>query len=273
MKRVSKVVKCQRTFELIKKSLDAGYVDPENGRVCQEERGTPQGSVLSPLLSNIVLHELYKYIKNLRTKFTRGRLRSRKPKYVSIISKLRSIKDPNIRKEMLAEARKLHSTNQMDPNFRRLKYIRYADDFVVLITGPLGEAEGVRSRIQEVLDKKCGLELNMEKTQITNLQKEGFKFLGASCNKADRTKTFVVKHKRMKSVRANVRLRVNVDLNQISKKLVACKLAKWNSKHELVGTAYNSMINLSHAEIINFFNSKFRGLCNFYSFAGNRKKL
>ena len=160
-----------------------------------------------------------------------------------------------------------------DKDYTSVKYVRYADDFVVLVTGSLADAVQIRTQIKEVLDKRCGLELNLEKTEITNLQKDGFKFLGASCNKADRTKTFVVKHSRMKSVRANVRLRVNVDLDKINKKLVASKLAKWDSNHELVGTAYNAIINLSHAEIINFFNSKFRGLYSFYSFAGNRKKL
>lgn len=228
MKRVSKVVKCQRTLELINKTLSAGYVESENGRICRDKVGLPQGSVLSPLLSNIVLHELDMYMQELRTKFTRGRQRRKNPSYVNIISKRISIKDVKLRKEMLALARKLHSTDQMDPNFRRLKYIRYADDFVVLITGTLDDAKNIRFQIRDVLKNRCGLELNLEKTEITNLQKEGLKFLGASCNKADRTKALIIKHglARLKSARANVRFRVNADIDKIIRKLVTYKLAK-----------------------------------------------
>lgn len=70
------------------------------------------------------------------------------------------------------------SMDMFDPGFRRLMYLRYADDFVVLISGSKNEAKHIKHRIAEILDKKCGLLLHEDKTLITST-KEGFKFLGA----------------------------------------------------------------------------------------------
>lgn len=226
MEKVRKVIKCEKTLELINKSLKAGYIDPETLALHREDKGTAQGSVLSPLLSNIVLHELDQFMYDLKKKFHKGAKRRRNPAYVNIISKRRSIRDLKARKQMLREARKLYSLDQMDPNFKRLKYVRYADDFVVLVIGSYKEAEKIRVQISNLLASKCGLKLNMEKSVITHIQKKGFQFLGASCAKADRTKNHVIKHARMESTRANVRLRVNVDMNKIFKKLTILGFAK-----------------------------------------------
>ena len=273
MRLLKRKVRCQRTLEYVQKSLTAGYRDLENDKTVKGTRGTAQGSVLSPILCNIVLHELDKYIHKLKERYERGKTRRRNPEYIKIISKRRSIRDPKKKKEMLAEARKLHSKDQMDPNFRRLKYVRYADDFVILILGPHAEAEMVKRNVGEILMRKCGLELNTEKTIITQVEKQGFKFLGAACNKADRAKAYVTKHGRMKSARANVRLRVNADIGRITDRLLTSKMAKRGNDNKITGSVYNAMINMEHYDIISFYNSKIRGILNYYSFAGNRSRL
>ena len=88
-------------------------------------------------------------------------------------------------------------------------------------------------------------------------------------------KNHVVKVRYNVTARATTRLRVNIDLQKVYKKLVENKLAKWVTTEQNLprGTANNALINLSHADIIAFYNSKIRGLYTFYSFAGNRKKL
>lgn len=273
--RIKKVIKCQRTLELISKSLQAGYIDPETGNLCQSDKGTPQGSVLSPLLCNIVLHELDKYMESLRNNFNKGDRRRPNPAYVKLNSRRRYIKDHFQRAKILMEMRRLRASDPMDPSFRRVKYVRYADDFIIMIIGTHSDAINIRNKVKSVLKEKCGLELNMEKTVISNIQKEGFKFLGADCSRADMVKNHVVKLKRNISIRATTRLRVFIDLNKVYKKLVANKLAKWDSNTPSIprGTAHNALINYSHADIVNFYNSKIRGLYAFYSFAGNRKRL
>jgi len=65
-----------------------------------------------------------------------------------------------------------------DPNFKRMMYLRYADDFVILISGSSDDALMIKNRVKDILSQKCGLELNKEKTIIT-ATKDGFKFLGA----------------------------------------------------------------------------------------------
>lgn len=69
MKRVKKIVRCHRTLELINNALSAGYFDPQTGALHRDNVGTPQGSVLSPLLCNIVLHELDNYLDKLSVQF------------------------------------------------------------------------------------------------------------------------------------------------------------------------------------------------------------
>lgn len=275
MERIKKVIKCQRTVELINKALQAGYIDPDTKQLNTSSVGTPQGSVLSPLLCNIVLHELDKFIEELRRSYNKGEKRRPNPAYVKLNSRRRYIRDPILRAKSLTEMRRLLASDPMDPDFRRLKYVRYADDFVILIIGPYSDAVKIREKVKNVLKSQCGLELNVDKTVISNIQKEGFKFLGADCNRANMTQNHAVKLKRNITIRATTRLRVNIDLEKVYKKLVTNKLAKWESQTSLVprGTAHNGLINLSHAEIVSFYNSKVRGLYTYYSFAGNRKRL
>lgn len=183
MKLIGEKVKCARTMQLLKKTLEAGYIDPDTKRLVIPDRGTPQGSVLSPLLSNIVLHELDKYMAKLEQSFRKGTKRERNKEYDKIHSKIQYLTiHHNDRKEEIKELvkqrRELKSSNPMDPNFKRLMYLRYADDFVVLVTGSHHDAIHIKSQIKRQLENKCGLELHDEKTLITRT-KEGFHFLGA----------------------------------------------------------------------------------------------
>ena len=128
MKRVSEKIRCQRTLELIRKAITTGYIDPEKGNVVKSNQGTPQGSILSPVLSNIVLHELDEYLQKLRSSFEKGKTRKRNQEYMKILQERRSIKDIKLRRKLLSRARRLSSYDKMDPEFKRMKYVRYADD-------------------------------------------------------------------------------------------------------------------------------------------------
>lgn len=256
MKRVSGKIRCKRTLELIRKAITGGYVDPEKGNTVKSNKGTPQGSILSPMLSNIVLHELDEYLQKLRDSFEKGTTRKRNQEYMKILQERRNVEDIKLRRKLLSQARKLSSYDKMDPEFKRMKYVRYADDFVILVAGNLADAEQIKVKVKDVLLKSCGLELNNDKTIVTNLQTEGFKFLGATCTKAKANSTFVVKHGRSKTVRAKVRLRVNADIYRICDKLVKANIAKRDKYQNFRGTANNALINFSHADTLAFYNSK-----------------
>ena len=205
MKCIKKRIKCHRSLELIQKILGAGYIDPDTGITHRNNVGTPQGSILSPILSNIVLHELDKHIEDVKEKFNNGRRRKHNPSYVKLSNMRRSAKTIESRKKLLTEMRRIPAFDPMDPDFKRIKYIRYADDFVILVIGNYADAEKIRTSVKDFLLHKCGLNLNMDKTIITSIHKEGFKFLGAHCRRPFIT-NHVVKHKRHASTRIASRL-------------------------------------------------------------------
>lgn len=182
MDRISSITDCDKTLQLIRKSLKAGFIDPITGVHIKPNIGTPQGSVFSPLLANIVLDAFDEQMENIKKSFEKGKKRARSKEYDSLQSRIQGLQksqpgSPQII-ELAMKKRMIPATDMFDPNFRRLMYLRYADDFVVLISGSIDEARHIKHRIADVLNKKCGLELHKEKTLITST-KEGFKFLGA----------------------------------------------------------------------------------------------
>lgn len=173
---------CDKTLQLIRKSLTAGYIDPDTGEIIKTVEGTPQGSIFSPLLANIVLNELDSKIEDIKKRFETGKKRAINKEYDQLTSRIQYLQNnhpgsPEI-KELAVKRRSIPSLNPIDPNFKRLMYLRYADDFVVLIAGSNDDANHIKNQIADILTKKCGLVLHKEKTLIT-ATKEGFKFLGA----------------------------------------------------------------------------------------------
>ena len=91
MERISNTVKCDKTLQLIRKSLTAGYIDPMNGTHVRPTEGTPQGSVLSPLLANIVLNELDHCVAKMKSSFEIGKKRARNPEYDKLTSRIQHL--------------------------------------------------------------------------------------------------------------------------------------------------------------------------------------
>lgn len=171
MKCVSDKVGDPRILELLKKFLSAGYID-DNGTLHKPDLGTPQGGILSPLLANIVMDRLDKFMAEEKLRFDNGSKRRKNPVYARLQTLKGRTLDINLRTEILLEMRKVRRSDQFDPNFRRLKFIRYADDFIVMIAGSLQEAKYIRSIIKDILKAKCGLELNEDKTEISSMKKK-----------------------------------------------------------------------------------------------------
>ena len=172
MNRIKKYVGDPRFLEILNKFLKAGYLDPKTGKLGHSDIGTPQGFILSQLLANIVLHELDKYMFKYETSFKKGLKRIINPEYKSLASKRSRATDPMKRRSLLNQMRNLRRSLIAEPDFRRMEYIRYADDFVVFVSGSLKDAKFIQSNIKDVLKTNCGLVLNQEKTVISNLSKE-----------------------------------------------------------------------------------------------------
>lgn len=275
MNIVSKDIACDRLLSLIRQALKVGYIDPKTGRVMMSKIGTPQGSVLSPLLANIVLHELDLYLTKELLPENKGRRRRTNPEYNKIaytrhpLNKKSTIEDKAIALERLRITPRMDT---MDPGYRRSMYIRYADDFVILFEGPKSEALNIRDKVKDFLHNNVGLDLNMEKTIVSHMN-EGFNFLGAYI-KTLKNVDFRMKTKTTNgtpiTMRANVRARVNMPTENLVEKFNKAGFVTNDAYGKVVAKPMTSMVNLDHATIIQFFNSKINGLVNYYTFAANR---
>lgn len=275
---IGKKIICDKTMQLIRKSIKAGYIDQETGKHVTSNVGTPQGSILSPLLSNIVLNELDNYMDEFKGKFEKGKKRARNKDYDSLTSKIQNLQkfhkgSPEI-KRLAMLRRRVPSALINDPNFKRIMYLRYADDFIIMVAGSSDDAKLMKNRLCDILDKRCGLELNKEKTVIT-ATKEGFKFLGAYCVKPYSMKAglFASAMKKGNAARYKMRMRVMIPVNDVIKKLADNKFVVFNELGLPIATARKDLVNFEHHEIITFYNHRIQGLANFYGFASNLTSL
>ncbi len=169
-----------RFNRLVGSLLVAGYL--EDWTFNATYSGVPQGGVISPILSNLVLNRLDRFVETeLVPANTRGQNRRTNPAYVRrTVAAWRARKSgqPERAKALLKEARQLPSRNPRDENFRRLWYVRYADDFLLGFIGPKTEAEDIKRRLARYLRDELKLELNAEKTLITHARDGKANFLG-----------------------------------------------------------------------------------------------
>jgi hypothetical protein len=265
-------ISCARTLTLIERGLKAGYVD-EKGQIVKTKIGTPQGSFLSPLLSNIVLDKLDKYIESLDSELNVGKRRRPNPAYARLEA-LRNYykrKQPNLANKYLKKMRLIPKFDVHSEDFRRAIYIRYADDFVILLASTRKFAISLKEKIAIFLKEACGLELNDQNTTITNTRK-GFLFLGAQIKKRDNSSifnSFIGKAGNKITRRSTLRMAVDAPIKLLIEKLILNGFARRNHKASVLAKGRTDMIHLTHYDIIRFFNSKITGLLTAYRFAGN----
>lgn len=138
--------------------------------------------MVSPVLSNVVLDRLDKYVEEqLIPAYTRGQRRKTNPPYIRLTlqaSEARKQGDWERAKALRQQAQRIPSRDPEDPAFRRLWYCRYADDFLLGLTGPKQEAAEIKHQIATFLQRELKLELSDDKTLITHARDEKAKFLG-----------------------------------------------------------------------------------------------
>ena len=256
--------------KLIWKALKAGYMEAD--LVSSDIVGTPQGSVVSPLLANIYLHQLDLYVAQLKQNFDKGKkvaLNNQYSRLVSAAKRLRAKGQEAQCKTLLTKARKLSSTNLFDPEYRRLQYVRYADDWVIGIRGPYNEALNIKQLVTTFCRDTMNLELNNEKTKVTNLGKEKVLFLGTYIFRARHQKYHGFSNKGSRALRRSTRrLQFHVPLNRVKLKLKTAGFLRKDQSHPKF-----IWMSLDHAKIVALYNSVYAGILNYYSFAGNRSQL
>lgn len=271
-----------RFIRLIRKFLNAGYVEDWVFR--RTFSGTPQGGIISPILANIYLDKFDKYIKEYISRFDKGKkgkanhqYKSFEPKIHRLATQLKNVKDSAVKKQMIRdinvlklERGQLSSIDRMYNGYRRLKYVRYADDFLIGVTGSKEDCVKIRNDIKVFLDEKLKLELSEEKTLITNSKKPA-KFLGFDVfiRKSDKT----MKDKRgWKVRRIGDKIALYVTTEVMRKKLFAyraMKITTLNGKEVWKPLPRGFMKDLDDLEIIKQVNAEVLGFYNYYSIANN----
>ena len=169
-----------RFINLISMLLKAGYL--EDWKFNTTLSGSAQGSVTGPIFNNLVLDRLDKYVEQtLISEYTRGNVRKKNSRYVKLIkqaSKARKTGDWKKANVLSKQAQHIPSMDTNDQNYRRLWYVRYADDFLLGLAGSKNEATKIKHKVAQFLNCCLKLELSADKTLITHASSQKAKFLG-----------------------------------------------------------------------------------------------
>jgi hypothetical protein len=169
-----------RFLRLIRGMLTAGYLEDWVWNATLS--GAPQGGIASPVMSNIYLNRLDTFVETvLIPAYTRGETRAHNPAYQRAATRryvARKQGDRVKARQLLRQMRAIPSKDPNDPGYRRLRYIRYADDQLFGFTGPKAEAEEIKERLSQFLRDDLKLELSQDKTLITHARTRAARFLG-----------------------------------------------------------------------------------------------
>lgn len=278
---IGKKLKDARIIQLLWKFLRAGYL--ENWRYKATYSGTPQGGIVSPILANIYLHELDKFVMKLKEKFDAPQKHEHTFEYnhargqVYALSKKIKRASGEDKKALIAEWRKARQVMLRTPaksqTDKVIKYIRYADDFLIGVNGNREECRLIRQQIKEFIADELHMELSEEKTLITHSSKTA-RFLGYDvcvrrCGKIKRTPRI----KRPKRTLNNkvallIPFREKIEAFMFEQGIIGRK-----ENGEIEATKRNNLIQLTPLEIIQTYNSELRGICNYYCLACNFSRL
>ena len=272
-------IKDARIIKLVWKFLKAGYM--EDWKRYATHSGCPQGGVISPILSNVYLNELDKFVAKLGNEFFLPRSRTRTVEYDKLLAQKVNLntrlnkatgKDKigllkNL-KEVKAQLRKTPYTSKTD---KVMKYIRYCDDFIIGVKGDRADCEEIKGKLSEFISRTMKMELSEEKTLITHSNQYA-RFLGYDVRVRRDSK---VKAKgRYKQRTLNNKTELCVPLNdKIIPFLFSKSVIEQSRDGTLKPVARKYLYGCTDLEILSTYNAELRGICNYYGLASNFNKL
>ena len=264
----------KRFLHLIEQFMKAGYV--EDWQYHKTYSGTPQGGPLSPILSNIYLNELDQAIEAKIETFSVGKRRKPDPAYRHIIYRKSGVKkvaqqtgDWKEYKKLTQQQLQMPSEDAQDSNYKRMRYVRYADDFLIGIIGSKADAIEIKAWLTKYLKTELQLGLSAEKTLITNTRDRA-RFLGYD----------------IKRWAGKRRLKVRTPHGTVTKRTTTYHLALLIPRDKCVefartygnpqgwrGRHRTKLLNLSELEILMIYNAEIRGFLGYYALANNLTKM
>lgn len=225
--------------------------------------GTPQGGVILPVLANIYLNEMDKFLESVKESFDNGKRKKVNPEYTKMI-----------RGAKVNHSLKINPLHPKDEKYKRLNFIRYADDFLIGVIGSYSDCWDIREKIKEFLSKVLKLTLNLEKTKITNAKKDSAKFLGyriyIGTKNKDKIK-YVLRGGNKVLTRVSSRPMIDGPINEIVNKLQEKGFAKAGKSGKPMRKS--NLVYLPLHEIINRYKILENGICNYYAMANNYRRL
>jgi group II intron reverse transcriptase/maturase len=274
-----KKIKDERFIALIWKFLKAGYQDLERARH-DSLAGTPQGGIASPILANSYLHELDAFVEQLQAELEKGRQRRPNHEYELISDRRYRLAkagkaDTEEFRRLGTQMRNLPSLDTCDPNFVRIKYVRYADDWLIGVIGSHELAEEIKNRIGAFLKDKLALTLSQDKTRITNARTEEAEFLGYRIRRGRARDSQKVtpstngSGRRFKRRSTGMEVVLKAPMDRLIKRLASKGFCdgKGVPKHKAGWTV------LDEDQIISLYSSMNRGIQQFYRPADNWPEL
>jgi group II intron reverse transcriptase/maturase len=252
-----------RFLRLLRHMLQAGYLEDWEWNATLS--GAPQGGVASPILSNIYLDRLDKFVETvLVPEYTRGVRRANNPAYremINVIARARYHGDRATVRELRKQLRSLPSKDLRDSGYRRLRYVRYADDHLLGFVGPKNEAEEIKARLTAFLRDDLKLELSEDKTLITHGRTEAASFLGYE---------ITVQHNQRKLTSGRRAVNGAIGL-RVPKAAIKAKCASYTQRGQ--PARRTQMVNLDDHVIISRYGAEYRGYVQYYLMAGDVHRL
>ena len=262
-------------IQLVWKLLRAGLVT-EEAQLLASNLGTPQGGILAPILVNIYLDELDKFLLNLQIEYSSIQPREGNPAYRKVSRKIESLKaklkEVDSKKSLVKQELKLAerlqrsipSIDPMDPNYKKVLFVRYADDWIVGFIGSKEVANEIKERINLFLMSELKLNLSIEKTKISYLPEGTTSFLGFNIKSGGKSTNVTNRTlDKKRSVEWQPKLFVPIDkiVSKLSDKNFCTKLGHAVRKR--------GWINYPDNIIIGKYNFILKGLRDYYAPASN----
>ena len=277
---INQKIKDARFLKLIRSFLKAGYM--EDWKYHETYSGCPQGGIISPILANIYLNELDRRVMEIKKEFnvaTKARYTPEYTKLVGLRQRLHNkIKNSNgIEREKLIEEYK-SATAQMlklpakQCDDKKIKYVRYADDFLIAVNGNRQDCEKIKQELTEFISTTLKMELSQEKTLITHSNTPA-RFLGYDV-RVRRDQQIKPKGKfKTRSMNNKVELSIPFK-DKIEKFLFSNGIVKQRSDNGKLEPIHRpQLLNRTDLEIVTIYNAELRGICNYYGLASNFNKL